>query len=84
MFVNDARAPAHTQPSKQKRQAAVYVAMALPVIPLAKSADDLRTWWNEEQQQRDKYGLTETQTQTLIEACKEHVRSLGETRGVQP
>lgn len=69
---------------QQQRQASVYVAMALPVIPLAKNADDLRTWWNEEQQHRDKYGLTETQTETLIEACKEHVRSLGETRGVQP
>ncbi|MCK1294557.1 MULTISPECIES: hypothetical protein [unclassified Bradyrhizobium] len=84
MSVMNPIAPAHTQPSKQQRQAAAYVAMALPVIPLAKSADDLRTWWNQEQQQRDKYGLTETQTQTLIEACKEHVRSLGETRGVQP
>jgi hypothetical protein len=72
------------QSLKQQLQAAAYVAMALPVIPLAKSADDLRTWWNEEQQHRDKYRLTETQTQTLIEACKDHVRSLGGTGGVLP
>ncbi|MCK1356583.1 MULTISPECIES: hypothetical protein [unclassified Bradyrhizobium] len=84
MSVVNPIAPAHTQPSKQQRQAAAYVAMALPVIPLAKSADDLRTWWNEEQQHRDKYGLTEAQANILIGACREHVRSLGETRGVQP
>jgi hypothetical protein len=69
---------------KQQRQAAVYVAVALKVIPLAKSADDLRTWWNEEQQHRDEYGLTEAQADILIGACREHVRRLGETRGVQP
>ncbi|MCK1605337.1 hypothetical protein IVB02_29030, partial [Bradyrhizobium sp. 166] len=54
------------------------------VIPLAKSADDLRTWWNEEQQHRGEYGLTEAQADILIGACREHVRRLGETRGVQP
>ena len=75
---------AHAQILKQQRQAATYVALALKVIPLAKSADDLRTWWNDEQRRRGEYGLTETQTQTLIEACKEHVRSLGEPRGVHP
>ena len=30
------------------------------------------------------YGLSETQTQTLIEACRKHVDSLGETRRVCP
>ncbi|MCK1606776.1 hypothetical protein IVB02_36755, partial [Bradyrhizobium sp. 166] len=52
---------AHTQALKQQRQAAAYVTFALKVIPLAKSADDLRTWWNEEQQHRGEYGLTEAQ-----------------------
>ncbi|UPJ78814.1 hypothetical protein IVB16_28685 [Bradyrhizobium sp. 183] len=75
---------AHTQALKQQRQAAAYVAVALEVIPLAKSADDLRTWWNEEQQHRGEYGLTEAQAGILIGACREHVRRLGETRGVQP
>jgi hypothetical protein len=74
----------HAKISKRERQAAAYVALALNVIPLAKSADDLRTWWNDEQRRRDEYGLTESQTQTLIEACREYVRSLGETRGVHP
>ncbi|MCK1589127.1 MULTISPECIES: hypothetical protein [unclassified Bradyrhizobium] len=69
---------------KQQRQAAVYVAVALEVIPLAKSADDLRTWWNEEQQHSGEYDLTEAQADFLIGACREHVRRLGETRGVQP
>jgi hypothetical protein len=75
---------AHAQILKQQRQAAAYVALALKVIPLAKSADDLRTWWNDEQRHRDKYGLTATQIQILIQASKEHVRSLGEMRGVRP
>ena len=74
----------HARPLKQQRQAAAYVVLALKVIPLAKSADDLRIWWNEEQQRRREYGLSETQTQTLIEACRKHVDSLGETRRVCP
>lgn len=70
---------------KQQRQAAAYVAFALKVIPLAKSADDLRTWWNEQQQQRrSEYGLTEAQASILIAACGEHIRSLSETRWVRP
>jgi hypothetical protein len=74
----------HARITTRERQAAAYVALALKVIPLAKSADDLRTWWNDEQRRRDEYGLTESQTQTLIEACREQVRSLGDTRWVQP
>jgi hypothetical protein len=74
----------HVQILKKQRQAVAYVSLALNVMPLAESADDLRTWWNDEQRRRDEYGLTESQTQTLIEACREHVRSLGETRGVHP
>ena len=74
----------HAQPLKQQRQAAAYVVLALKVILLAKSADNLRIWWNEEQQRRREYGLSETQTQTLIEACRKHVDSLGETRRVRP
>jgi len=70
--------------TKQQRQAAAYVGLALKVIRFAESADDLRIWWNEEQHRRDEYGLTETQSQALIEACKEHVRKLGEARGVHP
>jgi hypothetical protein len=37
---------------KQQRQAVAYVVLALKVILLAKSADNLRIWWNEEQQRR--------------------------------
>jgi hypothetical protein len=72
----------HAQILKQQRQTAAYVALALKVIPLAKSADDLRTWWNDEQRRRAAYDLTASQTQALIEACRERVRSLGETLGV--
>jgi hypothetical protein len=74
----------HVQITKQQRQATAYVALGLKVIPLAKSTNDLRIWWNDEQRRRDEYGLTETQTQKLIEACREHVCSLGESCGVHP
>jgi hypothetical protein len=74
----------HAQPLKQQRQAAAFVVMELKAIPLSKSADDLRIWWNEEQRCRREYGLSETQTQTLIEARREHVDSLGEIRRVRP
>ena len=72
----------NAQVLKRRRQAAAYVTMALIGIPLARSADDLRAWWNDERRRRAEYGLTEAQTQSLIEACKEHIRSLG-TRGVR-
>lgn len=84
MFVMNTIAPAHSQPLKPQNQAAAYMALALKVIPLAKSADDLRTWWTEEQRRRSEYGLTEAQAKTLIAACGEHIRGLSETRGVRP
>lgn len=59
-------------------KARAYVNLALEVIPLAQSAGDLRAWWDGERKRRHEYGLTDSQTETLIEACKEHVRSLGE------
>jgi hypothetical protein len=59
-------------------KARAYFNLALEVIPLAESAADLRPWWDGERRRRDEYGLTETQTEKLIEACKEHMRSLGE------
>ena len=59
-------------------KARAYYALALEVIPLAQSAADLRAWWDGERKRREDYGLTETQIESLIGACKEHVRSLGE------
>jgi hypothetical protein len=59
-------------------KARAYTKLALEVIPLAQSADDLRSWWEGERNRRDEYGLTDSQTDQLVEACKEHVRSLGE------
>jgi hypothetical protein len=59
-------------------KARTYFNLALEVIPLAQSAADLRAWWDGERQRRDEYRLTDTQIENLIEACKEHLRSLGE------
>lgn len=56
----------------------VYFDMALKVIPLAESADDLRSWWDHERDRRREYELSRDQIDDLVEACKDHVRSLGE------
>jgi hypothetical protein len=61
-----------------RRQADAYYDLALEVIPLAESATDLRDWWASEQGHRDEYGLSQEQVDDLVEACKEHVDSLGE------
>ena len=57
----------------------VYVELALEVIPFAKSRLDLRDWWAAEQEHRDEYELSQRQIDDLADACREHIRSLGET-----
>jgi len=59
-------------------KARAYFNLALEVIPLAESGDDLRAWWDGERRRRDEYGLSESQIEQLTEACKERIRSLGE------
>ena len=61
----------------QQPEAEAYFNLALEVIPLAKSADDLRDWWDQERPRRREYGLSEGQIEDLIAACKEHLQSLG-------
>ena len=67
-----------------RRKAHVYFNLALDVIPLALSASDLRAWWAAEQGHRDEYGLSQRQVDDLIEACKEHLDSLGADTRDQP
>ncbi|WP_315729909.1 hypothetical protein [Bradyrhizobium sp. SZCCHNRI2010] len=59
-------------------KARAYVQLALQVIPLAESADDLRAWWAAERDHREDYGLTDEQIERLQEACKQRVLALGE------
>jgi hypothetical protein len=66
------------------READAYVELAVEVIPFAKSAIDLRDWWAAEGDRRYKYGLSQQQIDVLIEACKEHIDSLGEVVNRQP
>jgi hypothetical protein len=59
-----------------KTQAEAYVALALWGIPLSRSASGLRAWWVEQADKREEYGLSEEQTDTLIQACKDHIKTL--------
>jgi hypothetical protein len=73
----------HAKIAKRERQAAAYVMLALEVIPLAKSAGDLRAWWSDETRRRAQYGLTKAHTQVLVDASRAHVLCLDESRGVR-
>lgn len=60
-----------------RAKARAYVQLALQVIQLAESADDLRAWWAAESDHRYDYSLTDDQIERLKQACKEHVLRLG-------
>lgn len=51
-------------------EAETYQVMALKVIEIARSPDELREWWKDEAQHRKDYGLSEEQVATLVQACK--------------
>jgi hypothetical protein len=59
-------------------QAEAYVAMALWGIKLSRSASGLRAWWAEQAYRHEEYGLSQEQTDTLIQACKDHIKTLDE------
>jgi hypothetical protein len=55
----------------------VYFDLALKVIPLARTAGDLRAWWETERRRREDY-LTTEQIHELVYACRDHVQRLEE------
>jgi hypothetical protein len=59
-------------------RAEAYMELALWGIPLSQSASGLRNWWAEERDHREEYELSQEQIDQLAEACREHIRSLGE------
>jgi hypothetical protein len=61
-----------------KTQAEAYVALALWGIPLSRSANGLRAWWVEQAHRREEYGLSKEQNDLLIQACRDHIKTLGE------
>lgn len=58
--------------------AETYLEMALWAIKLAQSPSYLRHWWAEEGTNRKLYGLTQEQIDTIADACREHIREMGE------
>jgi hypothetical protein len=55
-----------------------YLWLALQAIKFATDADDLRKWWRDEDRRRERFGLTEDQNKTLIDACKAKIEELGD------
>jgi hypothetical protein len=52
--------------------------MALFAIKTARSASALRAWWSDETAHREKYELSQEQIDALANACRDHIRDLGE------
>jgi len=59
-------------------RAEAYCEMALFAIKIAGSASSLRAWWTEETAHREQYELSQNQVDMLANACRDHIRSLGE------
>jgi hypothetical protein len=47
--------------------------LALWGIKLSQGPASLRQWWADERARREEYGLSQDQTDLLIEACREQV-----------
>lgn len=58
--------------------AEAYVELALWGIKLSQSANGLRRWWMDEAEHRDQYRLSQEQIDILSDACREHIREMGE------
>jgi hypothetical protein len=59
-------------------QAEAYVELALWGIKLSQSASGLRRWWMDEAEHREQYGLSQEQIDVISDACREHIREMGE------
>lgn len=58
--------------------AEAYVELALWGIKLSQSANGLRRWWMEEADHREQYDLSQEQIDIISDACREHIREMGE------
>ena len=67
-----------------KTRAEAYVALALWGIKLSRSAGGLRAWWVEEAGHREQYELSQEQIDMLADACRDHIRDLGEIAKERP
>jgi hypothetical protein len=65
-------------------RAEAYVTLALWGIKLSRSANGLRVWWAEEAGHRDDYELSQEQIDILADACRDHIRDLGEIAKEKP
>lgn len=58
--------------------------MALLAIKISQSASSLRAWWAEEAAHREQYELSQEQIDGLADACRDHIRDLGEIAKERP
>jgi hypothetical protein len=58
--------------------------MALFAIKFSQSANSLRAWWAAESAHREKYELSQKQIDGLADACRDHIRDLGEIAKERP
>ena len=67
-----------------RTRAEAYVALALWGIKISRSANGLRSWWADEAAHREEYGLSQEQTDLLIETGREHIKTLEENAEEMP
>lgn len=67
-----------------KTRAEAYCELALFGIKLSQSANGLRAWWAEEAAHREQYELSKEQVDMLADACRDHIRDLGEIAKERP
>lgn len=65
-------------------RAEAYCELALFAIKLTNSASSLRAWWTEETAHREQYELSREQIDMLADACRDHIRDLGEVAKERP
>ncbi|WP_316196700.1 hypothetical protein [Bradyrhizobium sp. SZCCHNS3053] len=65
-------------------RAEAYCELALYGIKLSRSANSLRGWWADETAHREQYELSQQQIDMLADACRDHIRELGEIAKERP
>lgn len=64
--------------------AEAYCELALFAIKFSTSASSLRAWWAEEAAHREQYELSQEQIDMLADACRDHIRDMGEIAKERP
>lgn len=65
-----------------KKITEAYTRLAIEVVRMNRSPEELRGWWQINAEKRKQYGITKEQEERIIQACKDHLEWL-ETRAGQ-